>query len=73
MAGHYKNETKCAEYNKGHDIKDYKKMTPGALKACATCGDLDYVIYQKIYLRKRQKNERIARRFAIKSIIILNL
>ena len=45
MIGYYKNEIKCAEYNKGHDIRDYEKMISGALKACAACGGLSYVVY----------------------------
>ena len=45
MAGHYKNEIKYAEYNKGYDIRDYEKMIPGVSKICAVCGGLDYVVY----------------------------
>ena len=73
MAGHYKNETKCAKYNKGYDIRDHEKITPDALKAYAICGGLGHAIYQKIYPRKRQENERVARRLATRPVITPSL
>ena len=45
MAGHYKNEIKYVEYNKGYDTRDYEKMTPEAPKVYTVYRDLDYVVY----------------------------
>ena len=45
MAGHYKNEIKCAECNKGYDTRDHEKVALGAPKACAVYGGLGYAIY----------------------------
>ena len=73
MAGHCKNETKCAECNKGHDTRDHEKVAPGAPKACAACGGLGHAAYQKICPRKRQENERVARRLAARPIMTPSL
>ena len=45
MAGYYKNKTKYAEYNKGHDIRDYEKVALGVSKVCTIYRGLDYIIY----------------------------
>ena len=72
MTVYYKNETKCAEYNKGHDIRDHKKVALGAPKVYTIYGGRGYAIYQKIYSRKKQEIKTVARRLAIRSIVTPN-
>ena len=72
MAVHCKNETKCAECNKGHDTRDHERVAPGAPKACAACGGRGHAAYQKICPRKKQEMERVARRLATRPTVAPN-
>ena len=45
MAGHCKNETKYAEYNKGYNTRDYEKVVLEVSKVYTVYGGLGYIVY----------------------------